>query len=137
MKRRPEKKKHRFLIRKMHLVGYLSYIASFCGYDQYNHVFRSHRIEPRKSLWPGKRGLCPDAFAVRGYSEIARPSFLQKKWQLVIPSRMMILFALFLYSAIYLGEVRDFYYNVPHWDTILHTCSGAMLGALGFSVIHF
>ena len=50
---------------------------------------------------------------------------------------MMVLFALFLYCAIYLGEVRDFYYHVPHWDTILHTFSGAMLGALGFSVINF
>lgn len=65
------------------------------------------------------------------------PSFLQKKLDLIIPSRMMVFFALFLYCAIYLGEVRAFYYTVPHWDTILHTCSGAMLGALGFSVITF
>ena len=74
---------------------------------------------------------------VVGVLAMLLPSFLQRKWQLVIPSRMMILFALFLYSAIYLGEVRAFYYNVPHWDTILHTCSGAMLGALGFSMINF
>lgn len=74
---------------------------------------------------------------VVGVLAMLLPSFLQKKWRLVIPSRMMILFALFLYSAIYLGEVRAFYYSVPHWDTILHTCSGAMLGALGFSMINF
>ncbi len=65
------------------------------------------------------------------------PSVLQKKLNFEIPSRMMVFFALFLYGAIYLGEVRDFYYTVPHWDTMLHTCSGAMLGALGFSVIQF
>lgn len=65
------------------------------------------------------------------------PSLLKKKLNLIIPSKMMVLFALFLYCAIYLGEVRAFYYNVPHWDTILHTFSGAMLGALGFSVINF
>lgn len=65
------------------------------------------------------------------------PSFLRRRWQLIIPSKMMVLFAVFLYCAIFLGEVRSFYYNVPHWDTILHTFSGAMLGALGFSVINF
>ncbi len=27
------------------------------------------------------------------------------------------------------------HYTVPHWDTILHTFSGAMLGTLGFSVV--
>lgn len=31
--------------------------------------------------------------------------------------------------------MRSFYYAVPYWDTILHTMSGAMLGALGFSMI--
>ncbi|MEG1942810.1 MAG: hypothetical protein RR049_03260, partial [Angelakisella sp.] len=63
------------------------------------------------------------------------PGFLKKKINLEIPSTMLVLYAVFLYAAIYLGEVRSFYYNVPHWDTILHTFSGAMLGALGFSFI--
>jgi uncharacterized membrane protein YjdF len=48
---------------------------------------------------------------------------------------MSILFFIFLYCAIYLGEVRIFYYLVPHWDTILHAFSGAMLGAFGFSLV--
>ncbi len=65
------------------------------------------------------------------------PAMLKKRIHLVIPSYMMILYTLFLYGAIYLGEVRNFYYMVPHWDTILHTFSGAMLGALGFSFINF
>ncbi|MEF9959421.1 MAG: hypothetical protein RR448_06790 [Niameybacter sp.] len=65
------------------------------------------------------------------------PGMLKKKINLEIPSSMMLLYTLFLYCAIYLGEVRSFYYTVPHWDTILHTFSGAMLGALGFSFINF
>ncbi len=72
-----------------------------------------------------------------GVAAMLLPSLLRHKWQLIIPSKMMVLFAVFLYCAIFLGEVRSFYYNVPHWDTILHTFSGAMLGALGFSVINF
>ena len=64
------------------------------------------------------------------------PSILKNKLRLVIPSKMIIVYAVFLYCAIFLGEVRKFYYTVPHWDTILHTSSGAMLGALGFSFIN-
>ena len=63
------------------------------------------------------------------------PGFLRRRVRLNIPTGMMIAYALFLYSAIYLGEVRNFYYAVPHWDTILHTFSGVALGALGFSVV--
>ena len=32
--------------------------------------------------------------------------------------------------------MRNFYFNVPHWDTILHLFSGLGLGALGFSIVN-
>ncbi len=63
------------------------------------------------------------------------PSFINKKFSIDIPNYMYILYFLFLYCAIYLGEVRQFFYIVPHWDTYLHAFSGAMLGALGFSLV--
>ncbi len=63
------------------------------------------------------------------------PSLFRRKFGLVIPSKMMILYAVFLYCSIYLGEVRSFYYHIPNWDTMLHTFSGGVLGALGFSII--
>lgn len=74
---------------------------------------------------------------ILGVFAMLLPSFLKHRINIEIPSNMMILYTIFLYCAIYLGEVRSFYYAVPHWDTILHTFSGAMLGALGFSVIAF
>lgn len=64
------------------------------------------------------------------------PSFFERKLKIEIPSNMYIIFIIFLYCAIYLGEVRSFYYSIPFWDTILHTFSGAMLGALGFSFVN-
>ncbi len=64
------------------------------------------------------------------------PNIISKKTKIVIPSNMYIVYVLFLYGAVFLGEVRNYYYRVPHWDTILHTCSGAMLGALGFSFVN-
>ncbi|MDR1565379.1 MAG: hypothetical protein LBS74_10515 [Oscillospiraceae bacterium] len=66
---------------------------------------------------------------------IFMPSMLERRFKLIIPNMMYLFFIIFLYAAIYLGEVRSFYYTVPYWDTILHTFSGAMLGALGFSVV--
>lgn len=66
---------------------------------------------------------------------IFMPSVLEKKLKIRIPNMMYVLFIIFLYAAIYLGEVRSFYYNVQYWDMILHTFSGGMLGALGFSVV--
>ena len=77
------------------------------------------------------------AQCVLGVLAMFLPSILRKRAHLVIPSFMIILYAVFLYCAIFLGEVRRFYYVVPHWDTILHTFSGAMLGSLGFSFITF
>ncbi len=70
-----------------------------------------------------------------GLIVIGLPPFLEKKWSFEIPNYMCILYFIFLYCAIYLGEVRNFYYVVPHWDTILHAFSGAMLGAFGFTLV--
>lgn len=63
------------------------------------------------------------------------PRWMEEHWHLKFPRTMLFLYVLFLYCAIYLGEVRSFYYQVPHWDTILHTFSGGMIAAIGFSVL--
>lgn len=63
------------------------------------------------------------------------PSLIKKKWSAQIPNYMYIMYFVFLYAAIYLGEVRNFYYIIPFWDIILHCFSGAMLGALGFTLV--
>ena len=74
---------------------------------------------------------------ILGIAAIILPSILNKKINFEIPYFMITLYAIFLYCAIFLGEVRSFYYRVPHWDTLLHAFSGAMIGALGFSIINF
>ena len=71
-----------------------------------------------------------------GIVAIFIPNIISKSKKISIPGSMYILYLVFLYAAIFLGEVRDFYYKVPHWDTILHTFSGAGIGALGFSVVN-
>lgn len=63
------------------------------------------------------------------------PGFLSRKLSLTIPSVMYIIFVIFLFCAIYLGEVRAFFYHFKQWDVLLHGLSGIMLGALGFSFV--
>ena len=63
------------------------------------------------------------------------PTFIERRLKIDIPNFMEIMFIIFLYAAIYLGEVRSFYYLVPFWDTILHSFSAFMTAALGFFVV--
>lgn len=65
------------------------------------------------------------------------PSIVERKLYIDIPNKMEVMYFIFLYCAIYLGEVRNFYYIIPYWDLILHAFSGAMLGALGFSLVSY
>lgn len=72
---------------------------------------------------------------ILGILAMLLPGFIEHKIRVIIPSRMLITYSLFLFAAIYLGEVRNFYFVIPYWDTILHALSGGMLGALGFSFV--
>lgn len=72
---------------------------------------------------------------ILGVIVMAVPSIIEKKFSINIPNYMEVLYFIFLYCAIYLGEVRNFYFLIPYWDTILHAFSGAMLGAMGFTLI--
>lgn len=72
---------------------------------------------------------------ILGLAMMDLPSILQKHLSFELPNSMCIIYFVFLYCAIYLGDVRNFYYIIPHWDTILHGFSGVMLGAFGFSLV--
>jgi uncharacterized membrane protein YjdF len=65
------------------------------------------------------------------------PSKVEKRFRVDIPDVMEIIYFIFLFCAIYLGEVRNFYYRIPYWDVILHCFSAGMLGALGFVLVQF
>lgn len=63
------------------------------------------------------------------------PSFLARKLHFALPTAMFYMYLFFLYCAIFLGEVRSFFYLVPHWDVILHGMSSLMTGFFGVMVI--
>lgn len=63
------------------------------------------------------------------------PMLLAKHFRFVVPPFLFTMYILFLYCAIFLGEVRSFYYVVPHWDDILHCMSSMMTGFFGLMTI--
>ena len=74
---------------------------------------------------------------VVGSIVIFLPSKVEKRFRIDIPDIMEILYFIFLFCAIYLGEVQNFYFKIPYWDLILHCFSAGMLGALGFVIVNF
>ena len=64
------------------------------------------------------------------------PSLLEKRFRVLIPNTMYLMFLLFIFASIFLGQFLDFYYYIPYWDIILHTFSGLFLGTVGFSLVN-
>lgn len=62
------------------------------------------------------------------------PQAVARRW-LPIPDRLYTTYYVFLYCAVFLGNVLDFYHVAPHWDILLHAFSGAMLCKLGFLLV--
>ena len=43
---------------------------------------------------------------------------------------------MFLYFLLkFYGEINNFYGNIPHWDTMLHTMNGFLAAGIGFSLV--
>lgn len=63
------------------------------------------------------------------------PTFLDKALKIKLPSTLEVITYLFIFAAEILGEIQNFYGIFAHWDTILHTLNGFIMGAIGFSLI--
>ncbi len=63
------------------------------------------------------------------------PSFIEKNWHIDIPNTLEVIILVFIYAAEILGEIRAFYVKVPGWDTALHTITGFLSAAVGFSLV--
>lgn len=72
---------------------------------------------------------------ILGLITIHLPSILERKLHFELPSLLYTFYIIFLYCAIFLGEVRSFYYLVPQWDTVCHFCSSMMMGFFGLMVV--
>lgn len=69
-----------------------------------------------------------------GIAGMALPVIIDRKWQMNLPGYIFALFYVFLFCAVFLGEILFFYYRIRQWDTILHFFSGVMLCLLGLAI---
>lgn len=63
------------------------------------------------------------------------PTILESKFKIGLPTLLESIIYLFIFSAEILGEINNFYGNIPYWDTILHTLNGFLAAGVGFSLI--
>ncbi len=64
------------------------------------------------------------------------PYIIDKKTAITLPNTLEIIILFFIFSTTILGEIRNFYTTFPHWDTMLHTLSGFLCAAIGFSLVN-
>jgi len=63
------------------------------------------------------------------------PSIIEKKFRIEFPTFFEIIVVVFLFCSIYLGSINSFYDIIWWWDIALHTLSGVIIAALGFSLV--
>ena len=64
------------------------------------------------------------------------PQFVENRMNIEIPSVLEIVIFVFVFMAEILGELDSYYLKYQHWDTILHTTSGFLLAAVGYSLVN-
>lgn len=64
------------------------------------------------------------------------PSIVERQLHIDLPDALEIVILLFIFAAEILGEIREFYVLVPHWDTVLHTINGFLFAAIGFCMVN-
>lgn len=63
------------------------------------------------------------------------PSIIERRMLIDIPDTLEIIILVFIFAAEILGEIRAYYQKIPAWDTALHTVTGFLTGAIGFSLV--
>jgi len=85
-------------------------------------------------LW---RGQWLTAFLVAAIMAITlSPIALWHRIPVRIPPEFQIVAVLFIFAALFLGEVRNFYERVWWWDVALHASSGLLMGMVGFLLVY-
>ena len=63
------------------------------------------------------------------------PSFFQVALRIEVPTVLEITILFFIFAAVILGEICNFYSIFPFWDTVLHTLNGFLTAAIGLSLV--
>jgi len=67
---------------------------------------------------------------------IVAPMILGERLPVSVPAEFQIAAVVFIFCALFLGEIRNYYELLWWWDIALHVSSGLLLGILGFLMIY-
>ena len=67
---------------------------------------------------------------------VLAPTLLRDRMPVVVPSEFQVLAIIFVFAALFLGEVRSYYVRFWWWDIVLHGASGLLLGIVGFLLVY-
>ena len=62
------------------------------------------------------------------------PRIVQQNFHIELPSALEIIILVLIFAGEILGELRSYFIYFPHWDTLLHTTSGFVSAAFGYSM---
>ena len=63
------------------------------------------------------------------------PAFINRRLNIQLPDTLEIIILCFIFAAEILGELQSYFIKYSNWDTILHTSSGFLCAAVGFSLV--
>ena len=63
------------------------------------------------------------------------PRFVENRLNIDIPTTLEVVIFVFVFAAEILGELQSYFIKYSNWDTILHTSSGFLCAAVGFSLV--
>ncbi|MGM0603167.1 MAG: hypothetical protein ACQESS_07625 [Bacillota bacterium] len=64
------------------------------------------------------------------------PTYFSNIGYIYIPTSFQFVMIVFIFAALYLGELRSFYLRFWWWDSMLHMLSGIILGFIGFILVY-
>ena len=63
------------------------------------------------------------------------PQFVENRLNIDVPTTLEVVIFVFVFAAEILGELQSYFIKYSNWDTILHTSSGFLCAAVGFSLV--
>jgi uncharacterized membrane protein YjdF len=91
-------------------------------------------VELALVLWRGEWLTAVLVVVIMGVT--LAPAVLGDRLPVDIPAEFQVLAVVFVFAALFLGEVRSWYERIWWWDIGLHTSSGLLLGLVGFLLVY-
>lgn len=64
------------------------------------------------------------------------PELIRKRYSITLPRSIQVFIIVFIFAALFLGEMQSFYQKFWWWDSMLHLLSGIALGFSGFLIVY-